>query len=250
MDIMKFITLAVDTVGRKPITETPLAYLSYALLAMLLAWMILAFRTRALTRRQQELTRVVAERTAQLEAEKAALEAARRELHIQATHDSLTGIFNRPAILEHLEREARRAKTKGTPLGVILADIDHFKKVNDRYGHLGGDDILREFSDRLRATMRGCEIVGRFGGEEFLIIFPEWDLHVSTSRIDDLLDAIRSRPFKVDKDEINVTCSLGVAMIRPGEAADSIREALRRADTALYVAKSSGRNQASFEVRF
>jgi diguanylate cyclase (GGDEF)-like protein len=195
------------------------------------------------------LTRVVAERTAQLEAEKAALEATRRELHIQATHDSLTGIFNRAAIMEHLEREASRARRDATPLGVIIADLDHFKKVNDKYGHLGGDDILREFSDRLRAALQGYDIVGRFGGEEFLIVLPLWDFQVSPSRIDNLLDAIRSQPFKVDKDEIAITCSFGVAVFRPGTDTDGIREVLRRADAALYVAKHSGRNQASFEVR-
>jgi diguanylate cyclase (GGDEF)-like protein len=208
-----------------------------------------ALRTRSLLLRQWELTRVVAERTAQLEEEKTALEAARRELHIQATHDSLTGLSNRPAILEHLEREVARAIRDKQPLGVILADLDDFKRVNDNYGHLCGDDILRETAARLRAAARGYDLVGRYGGEEFLIIFPSWDLTIAPGRIDDLLDAIRSRNFQVTGGEVRLTCSLGVATFRPEVDSPDVWEILSRADTALYVAKNSGRDTASFEVR-
>lgn len=234
---------------RPPLSRTPMAYVCYAMLALLLAWAVVAFRTRSLTLRQQELTRTVAERTAQLEAEKAALEATRRELHIQATHDSLTGIFNRAAMLEHLQREISRALRDKTPLGVLIADLDHFKSLNDSYGHLCGDDVIRESADRFRCTMRGYDIVGRYGGEEFLILFPGWDLMLAPGRVDDLLEAIRSRPFDVGESRVRLTCSIGVATFRPEVDSASIREVLSRADTALYVAKNSGRNCASFEVR-
>ncbi|MGB7136066.1 MAG: two-component regulator propeller domain-containing protein [Acidobacteriaceae bacterium] len=234
---------------RPPLTQTPLAYLCYVLLVVLLAWIVVAARTQALTLRQQELTRTVAERTAQLEAEKAALEATRRELHIQATHDSLTGIFNRAAMLEHLQREIARATRDRAPLGVLIADLDHFKNLNDSYGHLCGDDIIREAADRLRSAMRGYDIVGRYGGEEFLILFPGWDLHVAPNRVDDLLDAVRSKSFEVCSANIRLTCSIGVAMFRPDVDSPSVREVLGRADTALYVAKNSGRNCARFEAR-
>ncbi len=234
---------------RPPLARTPVAYACYAMLALLLAWGIVAFRTRSLMHRQEELTRTVTERTAQLEAEKAALEATRRALHIQATHDSLTGIFNRAAMLEHLQREIARATRDRTTIGVLIADLDHFKNLNDSYGHLCGDDVIRETADRFRAAMRGYDIVGRYGGEEFLILFPGWDFTVAPGRIDDLLNSIRSRPFEAGEGRVTVTCSIGVAMFRPELDSPSIREVLSRADTALYVAKNSGRNCASFEVR-
>ncbi|HTX42739.1 MAG TPA: two-component regulator propeller domain-containing protein [Acidobacteriaceae bacterium] len=236
---------------RPPLAETPLAYVLYALFGLLIAWGVIALRTRNLVRRERELTRVVAERTSQLELEKAALEAARRELHIRATHDSLTGLFNRAAILEHLQREITRAKRDGEPLGVVLADLDNFKNINDNYGHLCGDDILRETAARFLAAVRGYDVVGRYGGEEFLILFPGWDFHHAPGRVEELLDAIRARPFQVEREEaeLHLTCSAGVAVYRPEVDAPSIREILSRADTALYVAKNSGRNTASFEAR-
>jgi diguanylate cyclase (GGDEF)-like protein len=234
---------------RPPLSRTPVAYAIYAMIALMFAWTVVAFRTRTLTRRQLELTRIVTERTAQLEAEKAALEATRRELHIQATHDSLTGIFNRAAMLEHLQREISRATRDKTPLGVLIADLDHFKSLNDNYGHLCGDDVIRESADRFRSSMRGYDIVGRYGGEEFLILFPGWDLSIAPGRVDDLLKSIRSRPFEIGECTIHLTCSIGVAMFRPEVDSPSIREVLCRADTALYVAKNSGRNCSSFESR-
>jgi diguanylate cyclase (GGDEF)-like protein len=97
--------------------------------------------------------------------------------------------------------------------------------------------------------MRGYDIVGRYGGEEFLILFPGWDLTRAPHRVDDLLESIRSRPFDCGESTIRLTCSLGVATFRPEMDSPSIREVLCRADTALYVAKNSGRNCASFEVR-
>lgn len=236
---------------RPPLAKTPLAYGFYALFGLLIAWGVMGLRTRNLVRRQRELTRVVAERTSQLELEKTALEAARRELHIRATHDSLTGLFNRAAILEHLQREITRAKRDGEPLGVILADLDNFKNINDNYGHLCGDDILRETAARFLAAVRGYDVVGRYGGEEFLILFPGWDFHRAPGRVEELLNAIRVPPFRVEREEaeLHLTCSAGVAVYRPEADAPSMREILSRADTALYVAKNSGRNTASFEAR-
>jgi diguanylate cyclase (GGDEF)-like protein len=234
---------------RPPLSETALAYVVYIVGATLIVWAMLWFRTRSLTRRHRELERLVAVRTSQLETEKTALESARRELQVQATHDSLTGLFNHASILEHLEREVARAVRDGEPLGVLLADLDNFKAVNDSYGHLCGDDVLRDTAQRLSAAVRGYDLVGRYGGEEFLILFPGWDFQLAPGRVDDVLNAVRSVPFEIEEGEISITCSVGVAMFRPDVDKPSTREVLSRADTALYVAKNSGRNTASFEVR-
>jgi diguanylate cyclase (GGDEF)-like protein len=234
---------------RPPLAETTLAQVLYIIFATLVVWTIMWYRTRSLTRQHRELERLVAVRTSQLETEKTALEAARRELQVQATHDSLTGLFNHASILEHLEREVVRAVRDGEPLGVLLADLDNFKAINDNYGHLCGDDVLREAAQRLSSAVRGYDLVGRYGGEEFLLLFPGWDFGVAPGRVDDVLDAIRSVPFEIQEGEITITCSVGVAVFRPDLDEPSTREVLSRADTALYVAKNSGRNTASFEVR-
>jgi diguanylate cyclase (GGDEF)-like protein len=234
---------------RPPLSETAFAYLSYIVGATLVVWAIMWYRTRSLTHRHRQLERLVAERTRQLEEEKTALEAARRELQVQATHDSLTGLFNHASILEHLDREVARAVRDREPLGVLLADLDNFKAINDNYGHLCGDDVLRETGDRLVSAVRGYDLVGRYGGEEFLLLFPGWDFQQAPSRVDDVLNAVRGMPFEIEGRMITITCSVGVAMFRPDQDQPSTREVLSRADTALYVAKNSGRNTASFEVR-
>lgn len=179
------------------------------------------------------------------------VERERRELQALATHDSLTGLFNRAAILEHLDREISRAIRKGEPLAVMMADLDHFKCVNDQHGHLCGDEVLREAASRFQAAIRGYDVVGRYGGEEFLILFPEWNPENGAERIDELLGAIRSRPFRLESGEaeLSLTCSAGVAVFFPNKDEPSGRELLSRADTALYVAKNSGRNTARFETR-
>ena len=233
---------------RSPPTRTPLAYTGYGIVGLLLSWCVLRLRTITLIRRQQELTRIVADRTAQLEAEKTALENARHELQIQATHDSLTGLLNRAAILQRLESEIARAAREGAPLAVVIADLDHFKALNDNYGHLCGDDVLRESADRLRAAMRSYDLVGRYGGEEFLILVPGWNPELTRTRVDDLVDAIRSRPFQTGGREIHLTCSFGVATLHSDTESLTVQEILARADGALYAAKKSGRDCACFDV--
>jgi diguanylate cyclase (GGDEF)-like protein len=231
-----------------PLSRTPLAYIGYGVVALLLTWGVIVLRTQSLVRRQEELTRTVAERTAELEAEKNELEEMRRELHLRATHDTLTGLLNRAAILEHLEHEVSRAKRDRVPLGVLLADLDHFKHINDVYGHLCGDDVIRDAARRFREVLRDYDLAGRYGGEEFLILLPGMDPTLAPERVEELLDAIRSAPFESGGRRLPLTCSIGVATFHPDADSTDTRAILTRADTALYIAKNMGRDRAGYEA--
>jgi two-component system cell cycle response regulator len=174
----------------------------------------------------------------------AALMTSQRELQIEATHDRLTGIYNRGVLLDRLESELQRRHRKGEPLGVIIADIDHFKQVNDTYGHLVGDTVLRETARRLASAVRTYDAVGRYGGEEFVVVVPEcnrFDLIVLAER---LRQAVTSCTVETCAGPLSVTISLGLACVESGRIAHSgCEEILRDADSALYAAKSNGRNR-------
>lgn len=230
------------------LSRTPLAYLLYALFILVTGWYVYAFRMRSILRRGQELTRLVSERTAQLEEEKAALNAARRELHVRATYDSLTNLLNRAAILERLEHEVSRSIRDKTPLGVAIVDLDHFKRINDTYGHLCGDTVIREAADRLRCALRSYDLAGRYGGEEFLILLPGCDLGQVPGRMNHLLEALRARPILLSGEELHLTCSIGATTFRPEHDLPDMLDLLRRADDAMYRAKKSGRNRATIDT--
>ena len=171
------------------------------------------------------------------------LRSAYENLLFHAAHDSLTGGWNRVAILETLRTEVARAQRQGTALSIIVADLDNFKQVNDTYGQLAGDAVLRETATRMQACLRHNDVVGRHGGEEFLIVMPQCDFSLAPSRAEELRAAISSTPMDTPKGAVPVTVSLGVAI---GGGAMPIDEEslLRNADKALYQAKHAGRNQA------
>lgn len=171
------------------------------------------------------------------------LRAAYENLLFHAAHDSLTGGWNRVAILETLRTEVARAQRQGTALSIIMADLDHFKQVNDTYGHLAGDEVLRETARRMQICVRPYDVVGRYGGEEFLIVIPQCDFSVAPSRAEELRAAIASTPMDTSKGAVPVTVSLGVA-IGGGAIPVDEESLLRNADEALYQAKHAGRNQA------
>lgn len=168
--------------------------------------------------------------------------AAREALRFQATHDSLTGLWNHAEVLDILDRELDRSVRSGQPTAVLMVDIDHFKHVNDRYGHLSGDAVLREVSRRLLSCVRPYDSVGRYGGEEFLIVVPS----ISRAAAGVLARRIQLRvselPVETPRGPVDVTASLGVANGSPTDRA-APAALLRAADIALYRAKQAGRNR-------
>ncbi len=170
-----------------------------------------------------------------------ALLAAQAALREQATTDELTGLWNRRMILELLERELARTEREGTPLGVVVGDLDRFKRVNDTHGHLAGDGVLREVAQRMRVLCRNYDSVGRYGGEEFLLILPGCDVHAAESHAERLRIAIESRPVETAEGTVAVTCSFGATSV-PGGRRATAKAVIRVADNALYRAKKAGRN--------
>src|SRR5271163_1144825 len=170
------------------------------------------------------------------------LVSAREAMRHAATHDSLTGLMNRGEIFAMLERELERARRERTPVGVILGDIDHFKSVNDTLGHLFGDEALREIGRRLRALLRVYDSVGRYGGEEFLMILPNCDLPNTLLRATELREAIANSPVISAGEQRLITMSMGVA-VSACQGKDEVEVLLNQADAGLYAAKENGRNR-------
>ena len=167
------------------------------------------------------------------------LEAQLREL---ATRDFLTGAFNRRHFLELSEHEVGRTRRSGKPLSVCIIDIDHFKQLNDTRGHAAGDEALRVLSATCRASLRTSDIFARFGGEEFVMLYPETALEGAWTVTERLRDAIAAQDIQLPGGgTTSITVSAGLAELGPGENVEGL---LRRADDALYKAKSSGRNRA------
>jgi diguanylate cyclase (GGDEF)-like protein len=170
--------------------------------------------------------------------------AAREALRDQATHDGLTGLLNRTAILEVLHVEAERAMRERRPLALLLADLDRFKLVNDTHGHLAGDAVLREASRRMRHACRRYDAIGRYGGEEFLAVLPGSGREASHAQAERLRAAMASEPFEAAGVSLPVTCSIGVAW-REHPAPSHMDDFVREADEALYAAKDQGRNRVA-----
>jgi two-component system cell cycle response regulator len=162
-----------------------------------------------------------------------------------AVTDGLTGLHNRRYLERHLAMLVQQASARQKPLSVLVLDIDHFKSINDGYGHAVGDDVLREFSRRLRKTVRGIDLACRMGGEEFVVAMPDTDAALALLVGERLRQKIAADAFHVpESDErISVTVSIGIASLASGE--DTPRELLKRADQALYRAKGDGRNRVA-----
>jgi two-component system cell cycle response regulator len=168
--------------------------------------------------------------------------AAREELRREATHDSLTGLWSRAAVLGILAREVHQARREGAPLALVMVDIDRFKSVNDTYGHLVGDAVLREVAHRVESRVRGGDIVGRYGGEEFVVVLPGCDGRSAVEVAERLRSAVADAPVERAPGPLRVTVSLGVAA-EHGDGDLAADPLLRAADEALYRAKAEGRNR-------
>lgn len=172
----------------------------------------------------------------------AELREARSALEHQATHDVLTGLWNRGTILEILDKELARSQRAGHPAGALMIDIDHFKQVNDGHGHLVGDAVLREVSRRLGEVVRKGDALGRYGGEEFLVVLAMDNVSEAETAVERLRGSIASVPVTTEDKTFNITVSVGMGIVAAGEAATG-ETLLRLADEALYAAKASGRNR-------
>lgn len=170
---------------------------------------------------------------------------AREELREQATKDFLTRIWNRSSILDILDRELERGRRDKQPVGVILADLDHFKAINDNYGHFGGDAVLREFVRRMAGAMRPYDSVGRYGGEEFLIVLPGCDDASTRKQAERMRAALADESMAFNEESRIITCSFGATASVVGVEVTG-ESLIRVADDALYRAKRQGRNRVVF----
>jgi diguanylate cyclase (GGDEF)-like protein len=168
---------------------------------------------------------------------------AREELREQATHDSLTRLWNRSYILNQLDRELSRSTRELRPLGVVIVDLDHFKQINDAHGHQAGDAVLREAARRMQSGIRQYDSLGRYGGEEFLILFPGCGIPESYAQAERLRKQLALTEMQVsDNCSLRVTASFGVTTALPSEAWTQ-ETLIHKADEALYLAKKQGRNR-------
>ncbi len=186
---------------------------------------------------------VVSELRSIREAKKSeALTTQRAFLRDKATIDALTQMHNRPTIMQLLETELTRSMREQRPLGVVVADLDHFKKVNDTFGHQAGDAVLREASRRMKASVRPTDAVGRYGGEEFVIVLPGANVESAARTAERIRAQVGASPVMHGKTAIPVTMSLGVTASAFPERV-KVEQLIKAADEALYRAKKNGRNR-------
>lgn len=171
---------------------------------------------------------------------------AREEMRFKATHDPLTSLWDRGAIVALLRSELSRCMREHLPVSLLLCDVDHFKQVNDVYGHQAGDDVLKEVSTRLLDAVRSHDAVGRYGGEEFLIVLGGCNSEHLKDRAEQVRIAINGSPLVMKHGAISVSVSVGAATVRGWDHSIPVEALLKHADEALYQAKAAGRNQVSF----
>jgi diguanylate cyclase (GGDEF)-like protein len=236
---------ACSTVVKVQVKVLPpwwMTYWFYALCGLAFLLLLLGadrLRARTLRQRSSHLEKLVQERTQELE-------ASRELLRIQATHDGQTGMFNRAAVLRAFEAEMDRARREGGVLVVALVDLDYFKRLNDTYGHLAGDEALRWFAAAVAAAIRPYDHAGRYGGEEFLLVLPQIPLDAIEQRLTSLHASITNLQVQAGQATFKVNCSMGATAFDLGNKSATVESLLAVADQALYAAKASGRNRVIF----
>jgi two-component system, cell cycle response regulator len=166
---------------------------------------------------------------------------AREEMRFKASHDALTTLWNRGVVMELMGQELSRSHRENGTTVIVLCDIDHFKSVNDSFGHLIGDEVLRETAKRLLASVRSYDFVGRYGGEEFLVVLNNCDPAFAMARAEEIRNTIAQHPVETSSGPVTVTMSLGLLLSHEW-GSRSVEELLHEADKALYSAKAAGRN--------
>jgi two-component system cell cycle response regulator len=171
---------------------------------------------------------------------------AREEMRFKATHDALTSLWDRGAILALLRSELARSIREHLPVSLLLCDVDHFKQINDTHGHHAGDDVLQEVSTRLLGAVRSHDAVGRYGGEEFLIVLGGCSSEHLKQRAEEVRAAINGSPVLAKHGSISVSLSVGAITVESWDESIPIELLLKSADEALYRAKASGRDRVMF----
>ncbi len=247
----RFEVVAVDQAGN---AVSPVATYSFRILplwwqnkslqislgVLVLVLLVLSWRRRvgSLIRQKRHLEEAVKTRTNDLEREKGELVRTREQMRHFAEHDDLTALWNHRIIVDRLRGEVDRSRREGAPLSIILVDLDFFKRINDTFGHPAGDLVLKEASAILQRMVRTYDWVGRYGGEEFLLILPGSGFMHARQRAEEMRVALQDACILDDKTKISVTASFGVASGFPASHEEMIHEA----DAALYRAKDNGRN--------
>jgi diguanylate cyclase (GGDEF)-like protein len=167
------------------------------------------------------------------------LEHQQQYLRQQLEQDALTGVSSRTSLLRELKTAIGRAAKTGQPLVVVMADLDHFKAINDQHGHLVGDQVLKDVAARVKSALREFDLVGRYGGEEFVVLLENTSLHTANQVAERIRRRIANEPVHLGSADVDVTISQGLALCKED---DTVQSLLRRADRAMYRAKSAGRN--------
>jgi two-component system, cell cycle response regulator len=173
--------------------------------------------------------------------------AAREELRFRATHDELTRLANRRVVLDEIAKEHSRHLRHGGTFAIVLIDLDHFKSINDTRGHLAGDAVLKEVSLRMVNNVRPYDTVGRYGGEEFIVVAPSCGRSGAIALAERILNSLRSAPIETDGGPVSVTVSCGIAVSSASKPLNA-QDLIHLADEALYRAKELGRNRAEFAI--